>query len=231
MSQLADAAPGEAAANELERLSRELLAALAPARDDERYTAPESGSWSAIEVLAHAVEFVPYWAEQAAGVSARDDGGDRPFGRTHDDPARIAAVREHAKDRYEALALRLDEVVRSSTTTLRAIPREGWTRTAVHARRGSMSVEQIVRQFLLDHLTEHTAQAAAAVARNDQPAEGDVTKVFHCGELKEGCAEVIRGSSTEDVVAQAKRHAEKEHGHIEHPADKVAQVIARIRDE
>ena len=182
-------------------------------------------------MLAHAVEFVPYWAEQAAGVSARDDGGDRPFGRTHDDPARIAAVREHTKDRYEALALRLGEVVRSSTTTLRAIPREGWTRTAVHARRGSMSVEQIVRQFLLDHLTEHTAQAAAAVARNDQPAEGDVTKVFHCGELKEGCAEVIRGSSTEDVVAQAKRHAEKEHGHTEHPADKVAQVIARIRDE
>jgi len=32
-------------------------------------------------------------------------------------------------------------------------------------------------------------------------------------------------------VAQAKRHAEKEHGHTEHPADKVAQVIARIRDE
>ncbi|MGI8877932.1 MAG: DinB family protein [Candidatus Limnocylindria bacterium] len=231
MSRLADAAPGEAAASELERLSRELLACLTPAGDEKRYTAPQSGSWSAIEVLAHAVEFVPYWAEQAAGVSARDDGGDRPFGRTHDDPARIAAVREHTKDRYEALALRLDEVVRSSTTTLRAIPREGWTRTAVHARRGSMSVEQIVRQFLLDHLTEHTAQAAAAVARNDQPAEGDMTKVFHCGELKEGCAEVIRGSSTEDVVAQAKRHAEKEHGHTEHPADKVAQVIARIRDE
>ena len=58
-----------------------------------------------------------------------------------------------------------------------------------------------------------------------------MTKVFHCGELKEGCTTVIRGATNEDIIQQAKRHAEQEHGHAEHPADKVAQVIAKIRDE
>jgi len=225
------AGPGEAAAREVERLARRLLECLGPAPADRRYEAPAAESWSAIEALAHAVEFVPYWAAQAAAVAARSDTGDQPFGRTHDDPARIAAVREHANDRYEALAGRLDEVVSSSATTLGAIPRAGWTRTAVHARRGSMSVEQIVRQFILDHLDEHTAQATAAVKRVSTIQEGTITKVFHCGELKQGCTTVIRGATNDDVVAQAKRHAEAEHGHTEHPADKVAQVVARIRDE
>ncbi len=165
MSTAAEASPGEMAAREILRLTRELLAALAPAETDKRYAAPAAESWSAIEVLAHVVEFVPYWADQAAAVSARTDDAERPFGRTHDDTARIAAVREHARDRYETLASRLGEVAERSASTLRAIHPAGWSRTAVHARRGSMSVEQIVRQFLLDHLDEHTTQATAAVGR------------------------------------------------------------------
>lgn len=167
MSTAPIAAPGEAAAGELERLAHDLLVCLAPARAERRYVPPAAEGWSAIQVLAHAVEFIPYWTGQAATVAARDDAGDRPFGRTHDDPTRIAAVREHARDRYEALAEQLDSVVRSSAATLRAIPHAGWARTAVHARRGSMSVEQIVRQFLLDHLAEHTVQAAGAVTTPD----------------------------------------------------------------
>ena len=156
---------GEHSAAELERLSRELVGRLGPVAAEARYETPATEAWSAIEVLAHVAEFVPYWADQAAQVAGRDDAGDRPFGRTHDDPARIAAVRDHARDPYESLARRLEEVTASAAATLRAIPADAWARTAVHARRGTMSVEQIVRQFLLDHLVEHTEQAAAAVRR------------------------------------------------------------------
>lgn len=160
-----EVARGEAAATELARLGRDLLTHLEPAAADARYATADESSWSAIEVLAHAVEFVGYWAEQARAVGARTDGGDRPFGRTHDDPTRIAAVREHAHDRYEALAQRLGDVITTSAATLRAIPEGQWSRTAVHARRGSMSVEQIVRQFLLSHLEEHAAQVSAALGK------------------------------------------------------------------
>ncbi len=58
-----------------------------------------------------------------------------------------------------------------------------------------------------------------------------MTKVFHCAELKEGCTEVIRGENADQVIELAKRHAEKDHGHTEHPEDKVAEVRKRIRDE
>jgi len=169
MSDAPQAGPGESAASELERRCGELLACLEPAAADQRYVAPESDDWSPIQVLAHAVEFVPYWTAQAAAVAARTDAGDQSFGRTHDDPARIAAVREHARDRYETLASQLRDAATRSAATLRAIPPQTWTRTAVHSRRGSLTVEQIVRQFLLDHLAEHRAQAEAAVTRTSGP--------------------------------------------------------------
>jgi len=53
-----------------------------------------------------------------------------------------------------------------------------------------------------------------------------MTKVFHCGELKQGCTTVIRGATNDDVVAQAKRHAEAEHGHTDHPADNRRPALA-----
>lgn len=163
MTSSSTGSPGAVAADELERLARQLLEKLAPADEAQRHANPDAGSWTAIEVLAHAVEFVGYWADQADAVAARTGAVDLPFGRTHDDARRIAAVREHAGDRFEDLARRLGDVAMSAAQTLRTIPADGWSRTAVHARRGSMSVEQIVRQFLLDHLEEHGAQAGAAL--------------------------------------------------------------------
>jgi hypothetical protein len=44
------------------------------------------------------------------------------------------------------------------------IPQDRWTRTARHANRGDMTVEQIVDQFLVTHVEEHLAQARAAIS-------------------------------------------------------------------
>ena len=49
------------------------------------------------------MEMLPYWAEQARAVAARSQDGEA-FGRTHDDPERIAAVRQHARDDLRELA-------------------------------------------------------------------------------------------------------------------------------
>lgn len=114
--------------------------------------------WSATEILAHVAEFMPYWAEQAAQVAARGRDGE-PFGRTHDDPARIAAVDAHAHDPLDESEARAVEATRTAIATLRRIPADGWARTAVHARRGEMTVAQIVEQFIVHHLDEHSSQA------------------------------------------------------------------------
>jgi len=58
-----------------------------------------------------------------------------------------------------------------------------------------------------------------------------VTKVLYCSEVTPGCTKVIRGETAEQVLELGKRHAELDHGHNEHPAEKVAEVVSKIRDE
>src|SRR5205823_1082285 len=89
----------------------------------------------------------------------------QPFGRTHDDPERIRAVEEHAGESLEKAIELVQEALRECVQTLRAIPAEGWRRTARHARRGELTVEQFVDMFLVEHVEEHRRQAEATIAR------------------------------------------------------------------
>jgi hypothetical protein len=79
----------------VERLQTAVVSILAEAdrlRPEDAYTSPGADTWSAAEILAHLVEILPYWAEQARTVAARSEDG-APFCRTYDDPDRLAAVR------------------------------------------------------------------------------------------------------------------------------------------
>ena len=124
------------------------------------YREPSPGEWSAMQVLAHVTEAVPYWARQARMVASRSED-DLPFGRTHDDTDRIAAVERHAHDPLDEVLPRLRTGLVEAVATLRAIPAEGWSRVGRHARRGEMTVEQLVDQFLVSHVEEHAQQLAA----------------------------------------------------------------------
>jgi uncharacterized damage-inducible protein DinB len=148
------------------RLQRALAGILAEADRlhlEEAYARPAADAWSAAEILAHLVEMLPYWAEQARAVAARSQDGE-PFGRTHDDPERIAAVRQHARDDLRELAAGVRASLERATVVLCAIPAHGWQRTGRHARRGEMSVAQIIEQFLVEHAEEHAQQLGAVLA-------------------------------------------------------------------
>lgn len=124
---------------------------------DELYQAPHEGDWSPMRILAHIAELVPYWARQAAELARRDQD-DLPFGRTADDPDRIAAVEDHHADGLDEALSRLRSGLAEAVVVLRALPEAGWSRTGRHPRRGQMTVQQVVDDFLLDHLDEHAAQ-------------------------------------------------------------------------
>jgi uncharacterized damage-inducible protein DinB len=132
-------------------------------RPEETYRRPGADAWSAAEILAHLVEMLTYWAEQAQAIAARSQDGE-PFGRTQDDPLRIAAVREHARDDPRELAAGVRASLDRATALLRSIPDPGWQRTGHHARRGEITVRQIVQQFLIEHTEEHAQQLTAALA-------------------------------------------------------------------
>lgn len=129
-----------------------------PCEQQERVSKP--GGWSIVQVLAHVAELLPYWSHQARAVAGRlfDD---QPFGRTHDDPDRIAAVEAHAHDDVGAILPRIRAALTEAAADVRAIPAAAWRRTGRHARRGEMTVEQLVDQFLVEHLEEHTQQVEA----------------------------------------------------------------------
>jgi uncharacterized damage-inducible protein DinB len=126
------------------------------------YAEPASNEWPVMSILAHVVELMPYWAQQALEVSRRSEDG-QPFGRTHDDPDRIGAVEQHGRDTLDSMLPRVRAACTQAIEALQQIPPEGWKRTARHANRGNMTVEQIVDQFLVSHVEDHLAQAREAI--------------------------------------------------------------------
>lgn len=126
------------------------------------YRAPEAGEWSVMENLAHAAEFVRYWADAVAFVVEHPG---QAFGRTHHDRERTAWVAEHGEDPPEEVLAALREAARQAADRLAAVPEEAWaTATGVHANRGEMRLEEIVQFFLTDHLRNHLEQAQKAYA-------------------------------------------------------------------
>ena len=155
-------APGEERARRLEAAAEPIIRRAEGLSEEVLYRVPAEGDWSAMMVLAHVAEILPYWARQAKEVAARERDNE-PYGRTHDDPDRIAAVEQHARDRLADVLPRLRAGLAEATAILRAIPPERWTRTGRHARRGEMSVARIVDEFLLEHLEEHRRQLEATI--------------------------------------------------------------------
>jgi hypothetical protein len=132
-------------------------------RADLVYRAPAPGEWSAMEILAHVAEFVPYWASQAEAVSRRTVNN-QPFGRGRDDPSRLEPIEKHAHDTVTEIVERLRLGLDEAQALLRAIPDGGWQRTGHHLLQGEMSVETFVEKFLFDHLAEHSTQLREADA-------------------------------------------------------------------
>jgi uncharacterized damage-inducible protein DinB len=128
-----------------------------------------SGDWSVMQILGHVAEFVPYWAGQAQAIALRPANG-QPFGRPTNDPDRLEAVDKYVNDPPRKIVPLLRTGLSEAQALLRAIPEEGWQRTARHPTRGEMTVEQIVDQFLIDHVVEHSRQLDA-VATPDNLAK------------------------------------------------------------
>jgi uncharacterized damage-inducible protein DinB len=127
---------------------------------DVLYREPRAGEWSVMSTLAHVAEILPYWAHQAEKI-AREPGA--PFGRTHEDADRIAAVERHSRDALDATVARIRARLDESIKALRALPAEAWATAGQHPSRGSMSIDEIIDRFLVNHVQEHAAQVNAAV--------------------------------------------------------------------
>lgn len=124
------------------------------------YVKPSAEEWSVIEDLAHVAEFPPYWTKEMLKVIQNPGTA---FGRTHADPARIAAVADHAQDDLETVLARLENARKETIEMLLTINDEEWEKTGVHSTRGEMNLHQIMERFITTHLREHVQQAKDAL--------------------------------------------------------------------
>lgn len=57
-----------------------------------------------------------------------------------------------------------------------------------------------------------------------------MTKELRCGEIMDGCPEVIHGESEEEVLKKGAQHAREAHGVEEMDDETVRAVRSKIRD-
>jgi uncharacterized damage-inducible protein DinB len=128
---------------------------------DEAWTRRRGeGEWSIAEIVGHVIELEPYWAEQAARL-AEHPGSE--VGRQLDDPRRLSGPERglalSAKDARGQLARSGEQ----AAELLRRIPDAAWTTTGTW-RGNTITVAELVRRHLIEHVREHLEQASAALA-------------------------------------------------------------------
>lgn len=144
------------------RTNVEVLLRAIGSEDPAAHARPAAEEWSAVEVLAHVAEFMPFWTSQAVAVAKREQDGE-PFGRTRDDPGRLAPIAEHGKDNVATATKRVRDALEQAVSNLREIDPARWERTGKTPQGELETVRQIIRTRVIAHLEEHANQAEAAV--------------------------------------------------------------------
>lgn len=147
-------------AGQIDQSLHALIAEYKDHNPTDLYIRPEPEEWSVMEVLAHIAEFPPYWLKAFQAV-IQNPG--QPFGRTHTDPARIAAIADHAHDALPLTLARIEQARAQTLEMLLTIEDSDWEKTGVHANRGVMNLHQMMESFVTKHLNDHTAQAHNAL--------------------------------------------------------------------
>jgi quercetin dioxygenase-like cupin family protein len=117
---------------------------------------PGEGEWSAVQVLGHLAEMIPYWLENCRVLIAADEPP--PFGRRLDSEERLAGVALGASARLDELLSQVEKEIQSAAQAIRRMPAAERAKTGLHLRDGEITVAQVVERFIVAHTEEHLAQ-------------------------------------------------------------------------
>ena len=154
--------PAEAQARRLESVSEGLTALLNQPEVVRRLrAAPGENEWSAMQVLGHVVEMLPYWLNHCQGLITAAEPPQ--FGRTLDAPERLAGVDRGATGSPDELLRLLNDEVQTTARAIRQMATAERGKKGLHPRRGEMTVADIVEVFIVAHAEDHLAQVRAAL--------------------------------------------------------------------
>jgi hypothetical protein len=151
----------EAVRARLERLAHAEPAAGALTAPDE----PSGERWDWGQVWAHLAEFPGYWLPRVREVlvSATDGahGEPPPFGRTKQDPDRIAAIERDRHTPPDRLLVGLGGDLDDLRDLLAEMTAADWELRVRHPRLGVLDMPQVFDEFLVGHLEGHAEQLEA----------------------------------------------------------------------
>jgi len=155
--------PGESHARRLESVYEQLTAVLRqPAVAQRLRAAVGEDEWSAVQVMGHMTEMIPYWLSHCRVLIAAPAEPPR-FGRTLDAPERLAGVERGATGEPDDLLRRLNDEFQAAASAIRHMSAAERGKTGIHLRRGEMTVAEVIEVFIAAHAEDHLAQVRATL--------------------------------------------------------------------
>ena len=132
---------------------------------DDFGTGPEA-SWGPPEVLAHLAEMLSYWYGQYGIIAqaGRGAGEGVPFGRTSDDPVRVAVLERDRRFPMDDLFDLVDDGIARWERRMASATDDGGSAVGAHPRLGEMTADRLRDRMVVSHLEEHLAQLESALA-------------------------------------------------------------------
>jgi hypothetical protein len=138
--------------NELNQLLDGPIASMDTARI---YHSPEPGEWTIMQNLAHIIEFLPYWGNEAAKLVAHPG---QKFGRTRQDEGRVRAIAEHGSDSLAQARAALPESYEYLDKVLRQLQDSDLELTGHHPTWGEHNLAWFIDESVAKHLEDHVLQ-------------------------------------------------------------------------
>jgi DinB superfamily len=153
-----DQATTESLAQRLESVNTDLAAILRRPDVAQRLRAAGPDEWSAMQILGHLIEMIPYWMRDARTLVAAS-GAPPQFGRTLEAPERLDGVqRGEMSDPDELMGL-LDGEIHAAATDIRGMSAADLAKKGIHLRRGEMTVSEVIETLIVAHAEGHVDQA------------------------------------------------------------------------
>jgi len=125
-------------------------------------TAPGDQAWSALHVIGHMVEMIPYWLDHCHHLIAATLEPPQ-FGRTLDAPERLAGVEAATTIDARELLSQLQQVVETAAKDIRHMTEAERSKTGIHVRQGSMTVADVIEDLIVGHAEAHVIQVQEAL--------------------------------------------------------------------
>lgn len=157
-------ASGESQARRLEAAVEQIAVLVRQPENAKRLRAiPGENEWTVLQTLGHCAELIPYWLSQCRMLIQAGGGEPGRFGRTPDDPGRLAGVERGAAGSPDELLGQVEAEARKGAAAIRAFTAEERAAKGINRRGEEMSVGDIVERFIVAHAEEHLKQIREAL--------------------------------------------------------------------